>query len=293
MAKQRNKTGRFVETATLDDVLAAFDDVEGPPVVTSADIADATGLSADSARRKLNTLRDRGQVAKRDTAGRVALYWRTDDVESDGTFDTEDIHAQDTPAGQGVTGDTHPEATRTETDATHAEGTARDRSEGKRSGSEPPASWGAQTREKTREEVGGKMDGEYTLNAAEGILRDLDLPGRGSKLDARIDTLLTMYCVLYERANQSLSKDALLALVDPDDVGYSSETSFWNNCVKANSSQGRDTNALVALPGVEDRGGGDYRLVDESRTADAEPASGDDSQSPTEGVDVYDPTEEF
>jgi hypothetical protein len=82
MAKERDKSsGRYVEKATLDDVLAVFDAVDGPPVVTSADVADATNLSRDSARRKLKTLRDQGRVDKRKTAGRV-LYWPADASES-------------------------------------------------------------------------------------------------------------------------------------------------------------------------------------------------------------------
>lgn len=82
MPKQRGETGQFVETVTLEDVLEVFDEVEGPPVVTSADVADATGVSRDSARRKLEELEERGEVDSRRTAGRV-LYWRTADVRGD------------------------------------------------------------------------------------------------------------------------------------------------------------------------------------------------------------------
>jgi len=46
--------------------------------VTTADVADATGISRDSARRKLETLRDRERVERRQTAGRVMLYWPGD-----------------------------------------------------------------------------------------------------------------------------------------------------------------------------------------------------------------------
>lgn len=79
MSKERDETGRYVESATLDDVLNVFDQVAGPPVVTSGDVADATGLSHDFARRKLETLVDQGRVDSRRTAGRK-LYWRTSDV---------------------------------------------------------------------------------------------------------------------------------------------------------------------------------------------------------------------
>lgn len=82
MPKQRGETGQFVETVTLEDVLEVFDEVEGPPVVTSADVADATGVSRDSARRKLEGLEERGEVDSRRTAGRV-LYWRVADVRAD------------------------------------------------------------------------------------------------------------------------------------------------------------------------------------------------------------------
>lgn len=81
MAKERNDaTGQFVEKATLDDVLAVFSAVDGPPVVTSSDVAEATGISHDSARRKLEELAERGRVDSRKSAGRV-LYWRTEDAE--------------------------------------------------------------------------------------------------------------------------------------------------------------------------------------------------------------------
>lgn len=80
MPKERGDTGQYVETVTLEEVLEVFDCVDGLPVVTSADVAEETGLSRDSARRKLETLRDRGEVNQRRTAGRV-LYWRVRDVQ--------------------------------------------------------------------------------------------------------------------------------------------------------------------------------------------------------------------
>ena len=97
MSKERNESGQYVEKATLADVLATFDTVEGPPVVTSADVAEATDLSRDSARRKLETLRDPGRVAKRKTAGR-SLYWPADYTDGE----TADERAE-TP-GEGVAG---------------------------------------------------------------------------------------------------------------------------------------------------------------------------------------------
>lgn len=73
MSKERDHgSGRYVEKATLDDVLGAFDAVDGPPVVTTADVTDETGISRDSARRKLEVLRENNRVRRRKTAGRVS-----------------------------------------------------------------------------------------------------------------------------------------------------------------------------------------------------------------------------
>lgn len=66
MSRNRDDAGQFTEEVGLADVLAVFDEVDGP-VVTTGDVADATGCSSDSARRK--------------TAGRI-VYWRLDATDS-------------------------------------------------------------------------------------------------------------------------------------------------------------------------------------------------------------------
>lgn len=101
MPKKRGDAGQFVETVRPDDVLEVFARVDGPPVVTSADVADLTGLSRDSARRKLEELKQRGAVDSRRSAGRV-LYWRTDYAESANQskpIETREGQASD-PSGQ-------------------------------------------------------------------------------------------------------------------------------------------------------------------------------------------------
>jgi len=79
MSEKRDEQGQFTEQVGLSDVLDVFDAVEGP-VVTSGDVASATGCSRDSARRKLDRLHDQGRVGRRKTAGRV-VYWRLDGAE--------------------------------------------------------------------------------------------------------------------------------------------------------------------------------------------------------------------
>lgn len=71
---ERNGSGQFTETVTLDEVLAVFTEIDGP-VVSSGDVAEKTGCSRDSARRKLTQLYEQGRVGRRKTAGRI-LYWR-------------------------------------------------------------------------------------------------------------------------------------------------------------------------------------------------------------------------
>ena len=81
MSRNRDDQGQFSEQVGLSDVLDVFDIVEGP-VVTSGDVASATGSSQDTARRKLDILYEQGRVGRRKTSGRV-IYWRLDVVEPD------------------------------------------------------------------------------------------------------------------------------------------------------------------------------------------------------------------
>lgn len=76
MSRNRDERGQYTEKTSLTDVLGVFETVAGP-VVTSSDVASATGCSDDTARRKLETLHDQGRVGRRKTAGRV-IYWRLD-----------------------------------------------------------------------------------------------------------------------------------------------------------------------------------------------------------------------
>ena len=65
------------ETPTLADVQETFDHVRGP-VVLSRDVADRFECSTRTARRRLEELRDRGEVGRRKVARRN-LYWLADD----------------------------------------------------------------------------------------------------------------------------------------------------------------------------------------------------------------------
>lgn len=90
---------------------------------------------------------------------------------------------------------------------------------------------------------------EATADVPESV-DDLDVPGSGATAERRRRTIGRLYA--YLRDQGTAEKSDFLALVDPDDVGYASEASFWSNCVK-----GKDT--LSALPGVETPGEGERR----------------------------------
>ena len=81
MSQNRDDQGQFSKQVGLSTVLDLFDTVEGP-VLTSGDVASATGCSRDTARRKLNRLYERGQVDRRKASGRV-IYWRLDTANPD------------------------------------------------------------------------------------------------------------------------------------------------------------------------------------------------------------------
>jgi len=74
---ERKDSGRYAEMVTVEAVFAVFESVKGP-VVTSGDVAEALDCSRKTARRKLHTLEERGQIASRETAGRI-VWWTIDD----------------------------------------------------------------------------------------------------------------------------------------------------------------------------------------------------------------------
>jgi hypothetical protein len=96
---EREDTGRYVETVTIDDVFAVFETVEGP-VVTSGDVAEALDCSRETARRKLRTLEEQGRVAGRKTAGRI-VWWVVDEQEPARSVDSDDSFWEFEPGASG------------------------------------------------------------------------------------------------------------------------------------------------------------------------------------------------
>jgi len=75
MARERNESGRYVETVGPGEVLGTFDAVDGP-VITSTDVAEFLECTTEAARQKLKRLVEEETLARRRT-GRMFIYWRT------------------------------------------------------------------------------------------------------------------------------------------------------------------------------------------------------------------------
>ena len=76
MARERNESGRYVETVGNEDVLETFDTVDGP-VITSTDVGEHLECTTEAARQKLKQLVEAGALARRRT-GRTFIYWRVE-----------------------------------------------------------------------------------------------------------------------------------------------------------------------------------------------------------------------
>ena len=224
MPREHGDDGTYVETVPLGRVLEVFDAVDGP-VILSADVSDALGCSRETARRKLQQLHDRGDLARRKVSRRV-IYWRT---EGGDTFDAEELRGDPETTLADESDDTGARAAG-EGDATKPPG-------------DPPA-----------DAHGGHAAAEEdALDTARERIEELDLAGSGTDYDRRRDAVLKMYGYLRERPGERVSKSDFEDLLDDDDVGYAAGfESFWSNWVKADSKKGRP-NTLGELPGVEPR----------------------------------------
>jgi hypothetical protein len=74
MPREFDESGQFKTTTTLDDVLAAFDEIENA-VVSTGEIAEAAECGRESARQKLTTLYEQDRVNRKKT-GQSLVWWR-------------------------------------------------------------------------------------------------------------------------------------------------------------------------------------------------------------------------
>jgi DNA-binding Lrp family transcriptional regulator len=74
MPHEFSDSGEFKTTATFDDVLAAFDDVDDA-VVSTGEIAEAIGRGQETARQKLTKLYEENRI-NRKKVGASIVWWR-------------------------------------------------------------------------------------------------------------------------------------------------------------------------------------------------------------------------
>ena len=82
----------------------------------------------------------------------------------------------------------------------------------------------------------------------EARIRELDVPGSGTKLDRRVEA--TVVVVRHLESFGEATTEELKDLLDDDGVGYSSVESFWANFIRSNG-------VLKQLPEVETPGKGE------------------------------------
>lgn len=105
MPRKHGEKGEYVETVTPEDVLEVFDTVRGP-VVLSADVSDALGVTRETARRKLQQLYDRDDLDRRKVSRRV-VYWRGEGAAHAPRAVESDDDAEAPGEGQTPSGDAH------------------------------------------------------------------------------------------------------------------------------------------------------------------------------------------
>ena len=77
--RERAKTGKYVETITLDrvfDAVASHPD----PTVSAREVGEVLGCSTDAARKKLAQLHEDGKVERKKVGGRSVVWWLADDA---------------------------------------------------------------------------------------------------------------------------------------------------------------------------------------------------------------------
>lgn len=72
--RERDKQGNYVETVTPARVLAAIQGADDP-VVTTNDVASVLGCSTESARQKLVSLHENGEVERKEVGARAVVWW--------------------------------------------------------------------------------------------------------------------------------------------------------------------------------------------------------------------------
>ena len=217
----RNQKGRFTEKASLEDVLAVFNAIEGPPVVTSADVAEQTGISRESARQKLERLRERDDVDRRETAGQVVLYWT---VDADGARPEQPLFADPGPENDIAPSGISDAGERSKPADGESMAPEEEGSPGAHPGGDAP-------RTGLQDAGPAETPSTRTGDAIPIEISELDLAGSGETLRRRREAVGA--CYLYLRERGTAQKRDFTTDVYPDhEAGYGSAGGWWNTIGK-------------------------------------------------------------
>jgi hypothetical protein len=76
--RERNDSGRYVETLTLETVRETVANAPDP-IATTKEVADALGCSREAARLKLTQLHDADRIERRNVGSKAIVWWVPDD----------------------------------------------------------------------------------------------------------------------------------------------------------------------------------------------------------------------
>ena len=72
--RERTETGEYVETVSESEVLDALIDADDP-VLTVGEVAESIDTSPDTARRRLQSLHESGDVHRKEVGARAVVWW--------------------------------------------------------------------------------------------------------------------------------------------------------------------------------------------------------------------------
>jgi len=88
VSRERGDHGRFVETVTLDDVLAVLREANEP--LTATEVGDQLGLSIRAALDELAELHERGAIERKQVGARPVVWWLAEADAATAEFDPDD-----------------------------------------------------------------------------------------------------------------------------------------------------------------------------------------------------------
>lgn len=82
MSRSRGDDGRYIEKATLDDVIAVLTERNEP--LTAKEVGEELGISNRSALDKLNSLEERADVKRKKVGAGAVVWWLSDEQRARG-----------------------------------------------------------------------------------------------------------------------------------------------------------------------------------------------------------------